>query len=158
MGAPSLSKRGLAIQESVLPFCMSYLDWDTSSTNWLWMYQRVNLVLVVAAGFGFGSSVVLKNIDVDLAAPILTIGTEDINEPLPPLSMGLTKCDDQQVDFQLSVHDGVLELIFCTSNPYFEPCQRLQLPDQVERAGLAIFLCSRILLFDLDSTKVAAEL
>jgi hypothetical protein len=42
---------------------------------------------------------------------------------------GLTKCDDQQMDFQLNQRGDSLEMIYRTSDSVFEPCRRFRLLD-----------------------------
>jgi hypothetical protein len=70
--------------------------------------------------------------------PLLTVGSM-VNETTSTTTSGsksnssshelLTECDIRQVDLQLSLDHNVLELLYRTSDVYFEPCQRIRFTD-----------------------------
>jgi hypothetical protein len=68
--------------------------------------------------------------------PILTFGAAVAAITTASLTTpGLTECDDQQMDFQLNQRGDSLEMIYRTSDAYFEPCHRFRLVDMPLRLG-----------------------
>lgn len=62
--------------------------------------------------------------------PLLTIGRQDQNAATPSNNsiVSSNKCDRQYIDLQLSMNTSnrQLELVYRTSDPFFEPCQQIR--------------------------------
>eukprot|EP00934_Nitzschia_sp_Nitz4_P000851 Nitzschia sp. Nitz4//scaffold141_size107518//68940//71783//NITZ4_004285-RA/size107518-processed-gene-0.136-mRNA-1//-1//CDS//3329536315//851//frame0 len=58
----------------------------------------------------------------DESLPIISISSFDTDSTVSDFR---TECDRQNVDFQLLLRKGTLELLYRTSDSYFEPCQRI---------------------------------
>lgn len=70
--------------------------------------------------------------------PILTVSRGEGNATLN----GITECDRRQVDLQLTLQNHVLTLLYRTSDPFFEPCQKVYLgrlpPDELAHVAIAL--------------------
>ncbi|KAL3927744.1 MAG: hypothetical protein SGBAC_012955, partial [Bacillariaceae sp.] len=68
--------------------------------------------------------------------PVLAIGGAE-NETDGDGNYQTTECDLRQVDFALSIQNGqFVELLYRTTDPYFEPCARMRITELPLQAGL----------------------
>ncbi|CAJ1964295.1 unnamed protein product [Cylindrotheca closterium] len=76
--------------------------------------------------------------DVDTqTGPLLAIGQAETEQHDGDEDFQTTECDVKQVDFELSIRNGnVVELLYRTNDPYFEPCARMRVTELPLLRGL----------------------
>jgi hypothetical protein len=78
---------------------------------------------------------ILEDDDGMLTGPILAIGKPPTDETISNQS-STTECDERQLDLQVSIRNNFLELLYRTSDPFFEPCARIRITELPLNPGI----------------------